>query len=255
MITVAALVLSVLAAARGVWSPCGLSMLSSLNPVAERARGHRFWPSVLWYVSGAALGGLALGLGCAAGAFALSRIDAGADVVWAITLAGALVAVLSDSTLTRHTLPMHPRQVDERWLVRYRRWIYAGGYGVQIGSGFATYIMTAAVYLTALLAVLTARPVAAVAIGVTFGIVRGLAILVTTRATTPQRLRTLIAGIDRLGPASLRVACASSAGVAVLAAWQLAGPMAAAALTIGFVGLALLAWPGRRTRQLATATG
>ena len=55
----------------------------------------------------------------------------------------------------------HRYSVDERWLVKYRRWIYAGGYGVQIGTGFATYVMTAGVYLLLVLAGLTARPVEA----------------------------------------------------------------------------------------------
>jgi len=41
----------IVAAARGLWSPCGMSMLSSLNPVSERARGHRFWATACWYVA------------------------------------------------------------------------------------------------------------------------------------------------------------------------------------------------------------
>ena len=36
------LLVAAVAALRGMWSPCGLSMLSTLNPVSERARGHRF---------------------------------------------------------------------------------------------------------------------------------------------------------------------------------------------------------------------
>ncbi|WP_375487516.1 hypothetical protein, partial [uncultured Jatrophihabitans sp.] len=64
MIAVALLVATA-AALRGVWSPCGLSMLSALNPVSERARGHRWGVTASWYVGGAVAGGAVLGGGCA----------------------------------------------------------------------------------------------------------------------------------------------------------------------------------------------
>lgn len=56
------LLLGVLTAARGVWSPCGLSMLSTITPIAERAKGHRYRWSASWFILGAAAGGAALGL-------------------------------------------------------------------------------------------------------------------------------------------------------------------------------------------------
>jgi hypothetical protein len=248
MLIVIALVLAVVAAVRGVWSPCGLSMLSSLNPVSEAARGNRYWLTTVWYVVGGAIGGAVLGAGCALGALALDRLHPASVVVWAIALAAAVVAVGSDSTLVRLALPVHPRQVDERWLVRYRRWIYAAGYGVQIGTGFATYVMTAAVYLVAALAVLTASPAAAFAIGLTFGAVRGLAILVTVPARTPALLRSLIGAVDRRATLSLRVAAAASAAVGAAAAGQLGGPIAAIPVAIALA--ALVAAP-RRARVAA----
>ena len=39
------------AAVRSTWSPCGLSMLSTITPLTERARGHRYgppWPGSPW---------------------------------------------------------------------------------------------------------------------------------------------------------------------------------------------------------------
>ena len=211
-----------LAAVRGMWSPCGMSMLSALNPVAERARGHRFWVTACWYLLGAAAGGALLGLGCAAGAAAVSALHPGSTLVWLLALAGGLVATASDMG-TGWSLPDQPRQVDERWLVRYRRWLYAAGYGVQIGAGFATYIMTAAVYLVALLAVLTTDPTAAFTAGLVFGVVRGACIGVAGLARDPDRLRTLLGRIDASAGASAAVAGAACAGVAVVAASALGG--------------------------------
>jgi hypothetical protein len=232
-----ALAVAVVAAVRGMWSPCGLSMLTSLNPVSETARGNRFWVTALWYVAGALVGGAVLGAGCAVAASGYAQLHAPPSLAWAIALTAALVAVASDSAVFGRSLPDHPRQVDERWLVKYRRWIYAGGYGVQIGTGFATYIMTAAVYLTAVLAVLTGSPVQAVSVALTFGLVRGVTILVAAPARTAEQLRAAHRRIARLTAASLWtciVVCAAAAAVGgfVLAGAALAGGVAVAAAAL-----------------------
>src|SRR5438067_7570241 len=91
--------LAAVAAVRGMWSPCGLSMLSTLNPVSERARGHRFWVTACWYVLGGVVGGALFGLGCAALAVGFDRLDAASSVAWSLALAGSLVAVLSDARI------------------------------------------------------------------------------------------------------------------------------------------------------------
>jgi hypothetical protein len=67
LVTLAALT-AVAAAARSTWSPCGLSMLSTITPMAERSRGRRWGLTALWFVLGAVLGGATLGLLAAAGA-------------------------------------------------------------------------------------------------------------------------------------------------------------------------------------------
>ncbi|MDX6372786.1 MAG: hypothetical protein QOD98_1774 [Nocardioidaceae bacterium] len=244
-VLVLAFVVAVVAAVRGAWSPCGLSVLSSLNPVAERARGHRFWGTACWYVGGAAAGGAGLGLACAVPAALLGRTGLSESATWWVVLAGSAVAVVSDARLVAWSLPDHPRQLDERWLTAYRRWIYAGGFGVQVGSGFATYVMTAATYLAALLAVLTGSAVDAVVVGMSFGTVRGLTILLVARATTPERLRAMLARVDGLSALSLLVAAATSLAVGVVAAGALGGLVAAATTAAG--GSLLVA--GRRPRH------
>jgi len=240
VIAVLAVAVAIVAAVRGAWSPCGLSVLSSLNPVSERTRGHRFWATAAWYVAGAVAGGLLLGGGCALGAAAVGLADLPASLGWFLVLAAAVVAVASDSRAVGFSLPDHPRQVDERWLVTYRRWIYAGGYGLQIGTGFATYIMTAALYLMVVLAVLTGSARTAFWVGVTFGAVRGLTLLVVAPVRTPDRLRALLARVDALDAGSLRVAAAASAVAGTVAAGVLAGPVAAAvaAAALGWLVLA-----------------
>ncbi len=211
--------LAFLAGLRGMWSPCGLSMLTSLNPMAERSRGYRFATSAGWYVAGALVGGAVLGTGCAAGAWLFGLLSPSTATKLCLAAAAALIGFASDARVSRWSLPDHPRQVNERWLSTYRRWIYAGGFGIQIGFGFATYIMTAAVYVTAALAVLTADPAAAVAICLTFAAVRGLSILVAADLTTSRRLIGRAALLDRSGPTALAVVAAAQAVTALVCAW------------------------------------
>lgn len=227
-------VLAAVTAVRGMWSPCGLSMLSTLNPASERARGHRFWVTACWYVFGAVVGGALLGVGCAVVAVGFGALNAPSSVAWSGALAGALVAVVSDARIGGWSLPSHPRQVDERWVDDYRRWLYASGYGVQIGTGFATYIMTAGVYLVALLAALTGSPAQAFVGGAAFGTVRGLCIVVAAAARTPEALRLVLRRVDSsAGPFALGAVVASAA-VGVVAAWQLSGVALASGVALLF---------------------
>ena len=104
-----------------------------------------------------------------------------------IVAAAAFVAAAIDAGAFGEVIPIWRRQVDDGWLVRYRRWVYASGFGWQIGVGVATYIMTAAVFLMVILAGLTASPAAAFGLCAGFGLVRGLAVL-----ATPGRRRRIV---------------------------------------------------------------
>lgn len=215
-----ALVTAAVAGARGTWSPCGLSMLSSINRFSEAARGHRYAVTCGWFVLGAALGGLLLGTGTAV----LALVGAGLPAPGVLAATAALVCLAADLRLL--PLPVHPRQVDETWLRTYRPWVYGVGFGAQIGAGLATYVMTAATYLLVALAALTGSPAVALGCGLVFGVVRGLAVLLGARVATPAQLHAVLRRLEELGPASLRVAMVVQALVAVL----LGGVVAAGAV-------------------------
>lgn len=202
----ATLLIVVTAAIRGIWSPCGLSMISAINPFSERARGHRFWLTAVWFILGSVLGGAGLGALGAVGALMIEAISLPVAVGFALAACCALVTAASDTTMFGFRLPIHPRQVNEHWLARYRRWVYAAGFGAQIGTGLATYIMTAAVYLVPILGALSGSPSIALLLGVLFGLVRGLGVLVSVTTSTPEGLRRLHRRLDRLGPVSLGAA-------------------------------------------------
>jgi MFS family permease len=224
------------AAVRSTWSPCGLSMLSTITPLTERARGHRYGATVAWFVFGALAGGAALGVLAAALALGVHAIGVPATAAYATAAALALIGLAADLGLAGVRVPTHPRQVNETWLGRYRRWIYAAGFGVQIGSGLATYVMTAAVYLTIALAALTGSPALAFGVGVLFGAIRGLAVLAGHTATTPERTRELHARLHAAEPASRHVAAAAQAAVAVAATgWAAGTALPAVVAAAGYV--------------------
>ena len=213
LLTTAVLGTAALTAVRSTWSPCGRSMLSTITPLGERGRGTRYGSSVAWFVTGAVLGGASLGLVMAAAATALSAAGTLPVVALAATVAAAAgVAAASDTRLAGLHLPFHRRQVNELWLDRFRPWVYGAGFGWQIGSGFATYVTSAGLYLMVLLAALRASPVAAFATGVAFGLVRGLAVLLGRRITSPEAL----VGFHR------RFDVAERSVHAVVVSWELA---------------------------------
>lgn len=232
IVVLLALVVAAAAAARSTWSPCGLSMLSTITPMAERGRGHRFSVTATWFVLGAVLGGLTLGSAAALLAAGVAALDLSTTAtVGAAAVVAALGAMVDAGTFGRKP-PFFRRQVDDAWLAKYRAWVYGGGFGWQIGVGLATYIMTAGVVVTALLAMLTGSPLAALGIGAFFGLCRGLAVLLGARITSPAALGAVHQTLDRLeapvrwGVAGVQAAASVALG---LVAW---GPLAAIALIV-----------------------
>jgi MFS family permease len=233
-----AVLVGVAAAVRSTWSPCGLSMLSTITPFGERAKGHRYAATATWFVVGAAVGGLALGAVAAVLAALVAGTGVGSVVVGAVAIVATSTALVSDTGLAGFRVPVHYRQVNERWLDAYRPWVYGAGFGFQIGCGLATYITTAAVYLVGILAGLSGRPIAALGVGLVFGLVRGAAVTLTWRVTAPtsllafhQRFAALRPWADRGVLASLVVAIAVLA-VAVGPAVALVGLGAVAVTTL-----------------------
>jgi hypothetical protein len=195
---VMAVVVVAAAAIRSTWSPCGLSMLSTVTPLAEAARGNRYRTTATWFWIGAVVGGATLGLGAAALAALVSTVDLSTSTALA---AGALAAVLAlgiDLGVLGRPIPHHRRQVNEDWLPKYRSWVYGSGFGWQIGTGLATYIMTAAVYLVIALAALTGSPLTAFGLCVLFGALRGSAVLLGAGLTSDAALRSFHRRFDAL---------------------------------------------------------
>ncbi len=185
-------------------------MLTSINPLGERGKGNRWAVTASAYVLGSVLGGAAIGLLLG---LVGSLLPGPGTATLLVGAAVCLVALLSD--LPGPALPGGRRQVDEDWLARYRGWVYGVGYGAQLGFGAITIVTSASTYAAAALALLSGVPWTGLAIGLTFGLVRGLPILTVRSADSPERLR---AAARRL---SVLAAPARRAVVTVLAAASL----------------------------------
>jgi hypothetical protein len=228
LVAILGAVVAVAAAVRSTWSPCGLSVLSSITPFSERSRGHRYGITASWFVAGAVVGGACLGALAAGLTAALSSLHLSRHPAW---VAGAVaviagVAAAVDAGVFGDVIPIWRRQLNDAWMSRYRNWVYGAGYGWQLGVGVATYIMTAAVLAVPLLGALTGEPLTALVICIVFGVVRGMVVLLTARAESPAQLRALHRRFADWGPAVRLgvIGVELAVVVTVLAAqWSLAG--------------------------------
>jgi hypothetical protein len=195
-------------------------MLGSITPLGERSRGMS-WPVTFAAFTAGAItaGGLAGALLGALGALP-GLGETGALIVLAAASAGSLAFDLGWSGLR---LPGPRRQVDERWLHRYRGWVYGVAFGFQLGAGVLTVVTTSAVYLTLLAAFLSGSWGSGALIGAIFGAARAASLLPARSVQTPAavvaidgRLRRLDVPAQRLTTAALACVLAASLLLAVV---------------------------------------
>ena len=188
-------------------------MLSSITPLGERSRRQHFAVTALFLLVGATVAGAALG--AALGELG-SRLPFGSSERLAVlAVAGALG--LAGDLLLPGGVPTHLRQVDERWLRRYRGWVYGLGFGGQLGVGVATVVTTSAVYLTILGEALAPSVLVGALLGAAFGGIRGASVLLAARIDTPARLLDFHRRIAALERPAARVTLAAQAIVAAVA--------------------------------------
>ena len=194
-------------------------MLGSITPLGERSRRMRWGVTATALAAGCAAGGAAAGTALGLiGSFTAARLPGG----WALGLVAiaAAAGLALDLRLGGLRLPTTRRQVDERWLRRYRGWVYGAGFGFQLGLGAVTIVSASAVYLTGICALLAASPAAGALIGAVFGLARGSTIVLARRATSPAALLAVDGLMQRLRrPAAAATLVATAlTGLAAVAA-------------------------------------
>jgi hypothetical protein len=207
-------VLILAAAAAGVtgaWSPCGFSMVETLAPQGYAGRMRVTVPACATFAAGALAGGA-----ITFGGLALlgEALGAGGPVALAVAAAVALAAAIGEARGAR-IVPQVRRQVPESWRRRMPVPLAAGLYGVLLGLGFTTFILTFAVWALAGACIAIGDPALGLAVGLAFGAGRLLPVVVlapagggalhAAMAERPRILRSLRA-VDAVALAACAVA-------------------------------------------------
>jgi hypothetical protein len=185
VLTALLLIAALAAGVTGAWSPCGLSMVETLAPDGfarplrtPLAGGATF---ALGALAGGAVtfGGLAL-IGSALGAGGPAAVGAAAVI--------AVAAAAAEARGLR-IAPQVRRQVPEAWRRVLPVPLAAAGYGVLLGLGFTTFVLSFALWALAGASIALGDPALGLAIGLAFGAGRAL----------PVILLAPFAGTDRGG--------------------------------------------------------
>ena len=211
MLTVLAIA-AFLAGMTGSWSPCGLSMMATLGPTGHAGGPRTTAAACAAFVPGALLGG-AITFGSLA---LLGSALGGGQVALGIAAAAVLAAAALEARGAR-IVPQVRRQVPEHWRRVVPLPIAAAGYGLLLGLGFTTFVLTFAVPALAGVALALGEPVAGLVAGLAFGAGRALPVVVLAplaASATGRRAGELMmerAGIlrgFRVADAAALLACA-----------------------------------------------
>lgn len=199
------------AAIRGNWSPCGESLQAQIHPLGERSRGNVWGVTMAAFTIGSIIAGAALtsALGLVGGAL----IDFGDS---AILIAGVLAVVAGALDLS----PLKPwtprRQVNENWIGRYRGWVYGAGFGLQLGLGFAVFVMSWGYWAMLAIAFVSGSAALGALLGAAFGVGRGILLLLSRRSTTTERLHSFHRTMMRYKTVVFRSTGAATAAAGLL---------------------------------------
>ncbi len=216
-----ALVLAaLLAGLAGAWSPCGFSMVDTLAPHGYAGRLRVTAVACAAFAIGAVAGGVATFGGLAALGGALGT--GGATAV-ALAVAALLAAAAGDAA-GRRIVPQVRRQVPESWRRVLPVPVAAALYGVLLGLGFTTFVLSFAVYALAAACLALGDTATGAAVGLAFAAGRILPVVVLAPLQETDR------GID--------VAAAMGDRPGVLRAIRATGAvaLAAAALVLSLQG-------------------
>ncbi len=216
---------ALIAGIAGAWSPCGFSMVDTLAPDGYAQRMRVTVIACAAFAVGALAGGVVTFGGLALLGDALG---AGGGAAAAIVVAVLLVAAAGDLA-GRRIVPQIRRQVPEAWRRVMPVAVAAGLYGVLLGLGFTTFVLSYAVYALAAACLALGEPATGVAVGLAFAIGRSVPVLVLAPLQDTER-GVVLAGMMGEKPGVLRAIRATGALV-----------LAAAALIVALHGTAATA--------------
>jgi hypothetical protein len=173
VLTAVLAIAAVAAGITGAWSPCGFSMVETLAPAGYAGRLRTTLVACATFTAGALVGGVITfgGLGLLG-----QWLGAGGTGAAAVAAAVAIAAAIGEARGVR-IVPQVRRQVPESWRRVMPVPLAAGLYGVLLGLGFTTFILTFAVWALAAVSVALGDPQLGAVLGLAFGAGRALPVI------------------------------------------------------------------------------
>jgi hypothetical protein len=192
VLTAAILLLTAfVAGVTGAWSPCGFSMVETLGSRRDHEGARTVRASCATFALGALAGGT---ITFPALAVLGSLLGGGSEAALVVAATVALSCASAELSGVR-IVPQIRRQVPESWRRTMPLPLAAGLYGILLGLGFTTFVLTLAVWALAGISVALGDVQAGLLIGLGFGAGRALpVVLMAPRyATLGQRLELKMA--------------------------------------------------------------
>jgi hypothetical protein len=178
----------------GTWSPCGFSMVETIGPVGHTGGRRVTLAACATFLPGALVGGVA-SFGSLAVVGGLAH-GAGGRIAYGSAAAIALIAAVAEARGTR-IAPQIRRQLPEHWRRAMPMPVAAALYGILLGLGFTTFVLSFGVWALAGMSLAIGELDAGLAIGLAFGLGRALPIVALAPAAGTglgARVTELMAG-------------------------------------------------------------
>jgi len=174
MLTTSLAAAALLIGLTGAWSPCGFSMVETVGLSGDGARRRTTIASCIAFVPGAVGGGMAT-FGALSAVGELVH-GVGGRAAYLVAAAIAIAAAVAEARGTR-IVPQIRRQLPERWRWTMPLPLAAALYGVLLGLGFTTFVLSFGVWALAGISLALGDPATGLVIGASFGVGRALPVV------------------------------------------------------------------------------
>ena len=167
MIEISLAVAALLIGATGTFSPCGLSAIETIGPTGHTGGRRITWAACATFLPGAVVGGI-ITFGSLAALGELLH-GAGGRTAYLVAAGMAVLAAVLEVRGTR-IVPQIRRQLPEHWRRVMPMPVAAALYGVLLGIGFTTFVLSFGVWALAGVSLAVGDPDLGLLLGVCFGV-------------------------------------------------------------------------------------